>query len=168
MQVFLRISARLVAYYETAMASPEVVMPTDNDLFLVLEHQLLSVCYDNQQEETTDSNLVPGAGAGAGLESGSESLSLPEHKQEPELKLDEPLRQTLLSYLNLRIWHLQSFPFMQYMVTSLKATLLTTPMFCVYFLGGDRARLMWDGIPIDRSIAPKPQVRAAGTVVQVR
>ncbi|KAL4873112.1 hypothetical protein BDV12DRAFT_209104 [Aspergillus spectabilis] len=121
MQTFLRISARLIIYYETAMATPSVVMPTDNDLFLVLEHQLLSACYANPEEDLKYS----------------------------EIHLDEPLRLTLLIYLNLRIWHFQTFPFMQFMVEALKQTLTdttallphlnaTTPdlLFWIIFIGG--------------------------------
>jgi hypothetical protein len=76
-------------YYEHAQRNPSSVMPTDNDLFLVMEHQLLSACYT-----TTDPTDI-----------------------------NEPLRQTLIIYLNLRVWHFQSFPFMQYMVEALRTAL---------------------------------------------
>ncbi|KAJ0413517.1 hypothetical protein BJY00DRAFT_58571 [Aspergillus carlsbadensis] len=89
MKTFLQVMQRLIMYYEHAQRHPSSVMPTDNDLFLVMEHQLLSACYATS--DPTDIN--------------------------------EPLRQTLIIYLNLRVWHFQSFPFMQYMVEALRTAL---------------------------------------------
>ncbi|KAL3442303.1 hypothetical protein BJX65DRAFT_287133 [Aspergillus insuetus] len=89
MKTFLQVMQRLIMYYEHAQRNPSSVMPTDNDLFLVMEHQLLSACY-----ATTDPSDI-----------------------------NEPLRQTLIIYLNLRVWHFQSFPFMQYMVEALRTAL---------------------------------------------
>ncbi|CEL03952.1 hypothetical protein ASPCAL05088 [Aspergillus calidoustus] len=89
MKTFIQVMQRLIAYYEHAQRHPSSVMPTDNDLFLVMEHQLLSACY-----ATTDPTDI-----------------------------NEPLRQTLIVYLNLRVWHFQSFPFMQYMVEALRTAL---------------------------------------------
>ncbi|KAL3485003.1 hypothetical protein BJX62DRAFT_44813 [Aspergillus germanicus] len=89
MNTFLQVMQRLIMYYEHAQRHPSSVMPTDNDLFLVMEHQLLSACYS-----TTDPTDI-----------------------------NEPLRQTLIIYLNLRVWHFQSFPFMQYMVEALRTAL---------------------------------------------
>ncbi|KAL2797300.1 hypothetical protein BJX66DRAFT_108533 [Aspergillus keveii] len=89
MKTFLQVMQRLIMYYEHAQRNPSSVMPTDNDLFLVMEHQLLSACYT-----TTDPTDI-----------------------------NEPLRQTLIIYLNLRVWHFQSFPFMQYMVEALRTAL---------------------------------------------
>jgi hypothetical protein len=37
--------------------------------------------------------------------------------------INETLRLTLVIYLNLRVWHFQSFPFMEYVVESLRQTL---------------------------------------------
>ncbi|KAH7176191.1 hypothetical protein EDB81DRAFT_33312 [Dactylonectria macrodidyma] len=88
MQTFIEVFRRLILYYEIAMMQPKVVMPTDNDLFLVLEHQLLSISYTPEGDD-----------------------------------LNEPLRLSLLIYLNLRVWHFQAFPFMQYMVEALKRSL---------------------------------------------
>ncbi|KAJ0422490.1 hypothetical protein BJY00DRAFT_77786 [Aspergillus carlsbadensis] len=45
MKTFLHVMKRLIQYYEIAQLSPSIIMPTDNDLFLLLEHQLLSVRY---------------------------------------------------------------------------------------------------------------------------
>ncbi|KAH6974904.1 hypothetical protein EDB80DRAFT_741296 [Ilyonectria destructans] len=88
MQTFIEVFRRLILYYEIAMMQPKVVMPTDNDLFLVLEHQLLSISYTPEGDD-----------------------------------LNEPLRLSLLIYLNLRVWHFQAFPFMRYMVEALKRSL---------------------------------------------
>ncbi|KAL2841754.1 hypothetical protein BJY01DRAFT_249422 [Aspergillus pseudoustus] len=90
MKTFLQVMQRLIAYYEHAQLDPSTVMPTDNDLFLVMEHQLLSACY-----ATADPTNI-----------------------------NEPLRHTLIIYLNLRVWHFQQFPFMQYMVEYLRASLI--------------------------------------------
>ncbi|KAH7186711.1 hypothetical protein DER44DRAFT_681546 [Fusarium oxysporum] len=88
MQTFIEVFRRLIIYFEIATMQPEVVMPTDNDLFLVLEHQLLSISYTPEGDD-----------------------------------LNEPLRLSLLIYLNLRVWHFQTFPFMRYMVEALKRSL---------------------------------------------
>lgn len=89
MKTSLYVIRRLIIYYEYAQRNPASVMPTDNDLFLIAEHQLLSACY-----ETTD-----------------------------PADINESLRLTLVIYLNLRVWHFQSFPFMQYVVESLRQSL---------------------------------------------
>ncbi|OOQ84516.1 hypothetical protein PEBR_29840 [Penicillium brasilianum] len=89
MKTFLQVIRRLIIYYEHAQRNPASVMPTDNDLFLVAEHQILSACY-----ATTDPTDI-----------------------------NEPLRLTLVIYLNLRVWHFQSFPFMQNVVESLRQSL---------------------------------------------
>ncbi|PCG99393.1 Protein of unknown function DUF3468 [Penicillium occitanis (nom. inval.)] len=89
MKTFLQVIRRLIFYYEYVQRNPASVMPTDNDLFLVAEHQLLSAGYI--RTDPTDIN--------------------------------EPLRLTLLVYLNLRVWHFQSFPFMEYVVESLRQSL---------------------------------------------
>ncbi|KAF9784171.1 hypothetical protein IL306_008263, partial [Fusarium sp. DS 682] len=88
MQAFIEVFRRLILYFEIATMQPEVVMPTDNDLFLVVEHQLLSISYTPEGDD-----------------------------------LNEPLRLSLLIYLNLRVWHFQTFPFMRYMVEALKQSL---------------------------------------------
>ncbi|KAJ5355125.1 uncharacterized protein N7496_012337 [Penicillium cataractarum] len=89
LKIFFQVIQRLIIYYEHAQRNPASVMPTDNDLFLVAEHQILSACF-----ETTDPTDI-----------------------------NEPLRLTLVIYLNLRVWHFQSFPFMQYVVESLRQSL---------------------------------------------
>ncbi|KAL2825241.1 hypothetical protein BJY01DRAFT_230237, partial [Aspergillus pseudoustus] len=128
---FLRIAQRLILHYETAQTYPEVIQPTDNDPFLILEHQLLSTPYTN-----TISIPNPGAGSDAEHQSLGPAISF----------LNEPLRLTLIIYLNLRIWHFQCFPFMNYMVTNLQNTLTpvyehlqsTAPtlLFWIMFIGG--------------------------------
>ncbi|KKK18816.1 hypothetical protein ARAM_003261 [Aspergillus rambellii] len=110
MKTFLRVFQRLITYYEIAQLRPSLVMPTDNDLFLVFEHELLSASY----AEETD--------------------------------VHEPLRLCLLIYLNLRVWHFQSFPFMRYMIEALRQSLVPrlnyietmdrTLLFWILFVGG--------------------------------
>ncbi|KAL3476610.1 hypothetical protein BJX99DRAFT_246796 [Aspergillus californicus] len=117
MQTFLRISARLIIYYETAMVTPSVIMPTDNDRFLVLEHQLLSASYVCNPEE--------------------------EQTEDPEIYLDETLRLTLIIYLNLRIWHFQSFPFMQFIVEALKETVTDTTTILPHLSAASPDLLFW-------------------------
>jgi hypothetical protein len=111
LKTFVQILRRLIIYFETAQQQPSIVLPTDNDLFLVFEHQLLSAVYE------TGTTL-----------------------------LQEPLRLSLLIYLNLRIWHFQAFPFMQFMVEALRRSLVpayghvqsTAPdlLFWILFIGG--------------------------------
>ncbi|KAF3392824.1 hypothetical protein F1880_008549 [Penicillium rolfsii] len=69
MKVLFQVMRRLIIYYEHAQRNPASVMPTDNDLFIVAEHQIL--CSRYKTTDLTDIN--------------------------------EPLRFTLLIYLNLRI-----------------------------------------------------------------
>jgi hypothetical protein len=111
LKTFVQILRRLIIYFETAQQQPSIVLPTDNDLFLVLEHKLLSAVYE------TGTTL-----------------------------LQEPLRLSLLIYLNLRIWHFQAFPFMQFVVEALRRSLVpayghaqsTAPdlVFWILFIGG--------------------------------
>ncbi|KAF7136989.1 hypothetical protein CNMCM5793_006740 [Aspergillus hiratsukae] len=108
---FVQVLRRLIIYLETAQQQPSIVLPTDNDLFLVFEHQLLSTVYES----------------GATL-------------------LQEPLRLSMLIYLNVRIWHFQAFPFMQFMVEALRRSLVpayghaqstaSDLLFWILFIGG--------------------------------
>ncbi|KAL2835187.1 hypothetical protein BDW59DRAFT_168452 [Aspergillus cavernicola] len=86
---FLHVFQRLIQYYEVAQPQPSLIMPTDNDLFVVFEHQLLSIRY------TAANNLK------------------------------EPLHISQLIYLNLLVWHFQSFPIMQHMVETLRQILMS-------------------------------------------
>ncbi|KAL4865316.1 hypothetical protein BDV12DRAFT_188271 [Aspergillus spectabilis] len=129
MQSLLRIFSRVIIYYETVILSPALVMPADNDLFILFEHQLLSTAYP--ADDTTTANTIP--------------TQNPKQKYHP---LNEPLRLALLVYLNVRIWHLQPFAFMQHITESLKQSLLThtcipklqstSPelLFWILFIGG--------------------------------
>ncbi|KAE8350049.1 hypothetical protein BDV28DRAFT_151295 [Aspergillus coremiiformis] len=111
MKTLLQVLRRLILYFEVAQREPSIIMPTDNDIFLVFEHQLLSLSYAAQLDD-----------------------------------LQEPLRLSLLIYINLRIWHLRTFPFMENMVEALRESLVprlsyfqkTAPdlSFWVLFLGG--------------------------------
>ncbi|EPS29435.1 hypothetical protein PDE_04384 [Penicillium oxalicum 114-2] len=98
MKRLLHMCQRAIQYYEVACLQPSIVMRTDNDLFLLVEHQLMSVRY------------APSASASCTVSS----------------LLNEPLRMTLFIYLNMRVWNFQVFPVMQSMVNSLRQTLLST------------------------------------------
>ncbi|KAL3459582.1 hypothetical protein BJX64DRAFT_279095 [Aspergillus heterothallicus] len=95
MKTFLRVSQRLIQYYEVAHLRPSIIVPTDNDLFVLLEHQLMSIRYPPTVSDPSAPSL-----------------------------LNEPLRITLFIYLNMRIWHFQHFPVMQFMVSSLQNSLI--------------------------------------------
>ncbi|KAL2848721.1 hypothetical protein BJX68DRAFT_276253 [Aspergillus pseudodeflectus] len=88
MKSFLHVMKRLIQYYEIAQLTPSIVMPTDNDLFLLLEYQLVNVTYPVSHNG-----------------------------------FNEPLRLALLIYLNMRIWHLHSFPYMAYLTGYLRTAL---------------------------------------------
>ncbi|KAL2839655.1 hypothetical protein BJY01DRAFT_237023 [Aspergillus pseudoustus] len=96
MQTFLWVSQRLIQYYEVAQLRPSVILPTDNDLFVLLEYQLVSIRYRPIRADPPTSG-----------------------------PLNEPLRITLFIYLNMRIWHFQHFPVMQFMVNSLRNSLVS-------------------------------------------
>lgn len=111
---------RLVRYYEAARLQPSVVVPTDNDLFVIFEHQLLSESFDPTITVNT-----------AGL-------------------VSECVRLSLLIYSNTRIWDFQTFPFVACIVACLKQNLelcfdnmLTTStdlLFWICFMGGIGAK----------------------------
>jgi hypothetical protein len=103
MKTFLRVSQRLIQYYEVAQLQQSIILPTDNDLFLLLEHQLSCARYPAVGVETLLS-CSPIAAASC--------------------LLNEPLRLTLFIYLNMRIWHFQTLPIMQKMVDALRECLL--------------------------------------------
>ncbi|KAL3456920.1 hypothetical protein BJX64DRAFT_269748 [Aspergillus heterothallicus] len=99
MKTLLHVSQRLIQYYEKGQIQPSTVLPTDNSLFLVLGHGLLSVRYPAAQDEDADKTSCA---------------------------LDEPIRITLFIYLNMRIWNFQEYPIMQLLVNRLQASLLRT------------------------------------------
>jgi hypothetical protein len=73
MKKFLHMFQRSIQYYEVACLRPSIIMRTDNDLFLLLKHQLIAIRYaPNPSALSTVSNL-----------------------------LNEPLRITLFIYLNM-------------------------------------------------------------------
>ncbi|KAL2796992.1 hypothetical protein BJX66DRAFT_323635 [Aspergillus keveii] len=113
MKTFLKVFLRLLVYYESAVLTPELVMDTDNDLYILFEHQLLDTRY------TTADRVITTAEDEAEM---SVSLSL-DLKNSP---LNEPLRLTLLTFLTTRMWHLQPFPAMEYTTRYLKEALCST------------------------------------------
>ncbi|KAL3462367.1 hypothetical protein BJX64DRAFT_288488 [Aspergillus heterothallicus] len=137
MIAFLQIAQRLILHYETAQLYPEVIQPTDNDPFLIFEHQLLSTQY------TTPTTPNPKSTAAIAVKNEPDHHELTVQSISP---LNEPLRLTLIIYLNFRIWHFQCFPFMSHMVTHLQHALIplykqiesTAPtlLFWILFVGG--------------------------------
>lgn len=101
MKSFLRVSQRLVQYYELSNLHPSIVLPTDNSLFLLLGYQLVSIRYTEIPVESLNSQTV-------------------------SCLLNEPLRLALFIYLNMRIWNFQDYPMMHHLVKSLRDTLLCT------------------------------------------
>jgi hypothetical protein len=99
MRTLLRASQRLIQYYEAARLQTSTALLTDNSLFLVLGHQLLSARYDTAMLAVFDSRMV-------------------------SCLLNEPVRITLFIYLNMRIWNFQEYPIMQRLVNSLRDVLL--------------------------------------------
>jgi hypothetical protein len=99
MKTLLRASQRLIQYYEVARLQPSPDVLTDNSLFLVLGHQLLSTRY----------TLIPAGEL---------------HPQTVSSILNGPLRITLFIYLNMRIWNFQEYPIMQRLINSLQDALL--------------------------------------------
>ncbi|EED23228.1 conserved hypothetical protein [Talaromyces stipitatus ATCC 10500] len=55
MKTFIRALRRLILYYEVAQVRPSIVIPTDNDLFLVFEHELLSAKYCAEADDVHES-----------------------------------------------------------------------------------------------------------------
>lgn len=97
MKNFLQWSQRLIQYYEIARLEISITAESDNDLFLLLEHQLMSIRYTPKLSASyTISDL-----------------------------LNEPLRVTLLIYLNACIWRFRVFPIMKYVVRPLQENLLS-------------------------------------------
>ncbi|OKO98051.1 hypothetical protein PENSUB_9631 [Penicillium subrubescens] len=97
MKKLLHMFQRSIQYYEVACLRPSIIVRTDNDLFVLLEHQLISIRYaPNPSASSMVSSL-----------------------------LNEPLRITLFIYLNMCVWTFQVFPVMQYMVNPLRQNLLS-------------------------------------------
>jgi hypothetical protein len=86
---------RLIRHFELANRFPRagIVAPTDNDLFVVLQHDLLSTHFDQ--------DTAPNSGPG----------------------LNEPLRLTLIIYLFTRVCDFQNLPMTQVMVETLRECL---------------------------------------------
>jgi hypothetical protein len=108
MKTYLHASQRSIRYYEVATRRWSIVMPTDNDLFVLLEHQLASTRYP---AAAVPSDVPPHPGAPASS----------------SYLLNEPLRIALFAYLNTRIWHFQAFPITQCIVNALQRSLRCSP-----------------------------------------
>ncbi|KAL2829816.1 hypothetical protein BJY01DRAFT_254886 [Aspergillus pseudoustus] len=106
MKPLLRASHRLIQYYEAARLQQSTVLQTDNSLFLVLGHQLMSIRYPESPTPV------------------EEVLHDPQHTGLVSCLLNEPLRITLFIYLNMRIWNFQEYPIMAILVNTLRETLL--------------------------------------------
>lgn len=96
MKNFLHMAQRSIQYYEVACLRPSIIVPTDNDLFVLLEYYLISIRYP------------------------------PNPSASVSTLLNEPLRITLFIYLNMCVWHFQVFPVMQQMVNPLQQCLSST------------------------------------------
>ncbi|KAL3449847.1 hypothetical protein BJX65DRAFT_294470 [Aspergillus insuetus] len=112
MKTFLKVFLRLLVYYESAVLTPEFVMDTDNDLYILFEHQLLDTRYTTADRVITTAEDEP-----------EMSLLSVTARNSP---LNEPLRLTLLTFLTTRMWHLQPFPAMEYTTRYLKEALCAT------------------------------------------
>ncbi|KAJ0418852.1 hypothetical protein BJY00DRAFT_324644 [Aspergillus carlsbadensis] len=55
-RAFTQVLHRLIIHYEEAQLNPSLITPTDNDLFLVLEHQLLSTNYTSRTDDHDNLN----------------------------------------------------------------------------------------------------------------
>ncbi|KAL2812616.1 hypothetical protein BJX63DRAFT_443402 [Aspergillus granulosus] len=117
MRTFLHVFARLMLYYEEAVRNPALVMDTDNDLYILFEHQLLATRY------RYPATMYMQPGLSGALDDDTNEMALRVNSSSP---LDEPLRLTLLIYLTTRMWHLQPFPAMAYITASLRDTLAIT------------------------------------------
>ncbi|KAL3461540.1 hypothetical protein BJX64DRAFT_289153 [Aspergillus heterothallicus] len=136
MRRFLGVFARLTGYYETAVADPSLVRDTDNDLYILLEHQLLDVRYYPTTTLPAEPEVLLTAADDAdnigseatGGETRRRLLLSDEEENDNENNntspLNEPLRLTLLVLLMTRMWHLQPFPAMEYVTASLRDALV--------------------------------------------
>jgi hypothetical protein len=50
LKIFVQVLRRLIIYFDTTQQEPSIALPTDNDLVLVFEHQLLSVQYESRHD----------------------------------------------------------------------------------------------------------------------
>ncbi|KAF3392551.1 hypothetical protein F1880_008838 [Penicillium rolfsii] len=81
MKKILHIFQRKIQYYEVACLQPAIVMRTDNDLFVLLEYQIISIRYaPNPSASPVGSSL-----------------------------LNEPLRMTLFIYLNMCVFPVMKY-----------------------------------------------------------
>ncbi|KAL3484312.1 hypothetical protein BJX62DRAFT_218866 [Aspergillus germanicus] len=50
-RAYTQVLHRLTVHYEEAQLNPSIITPTDNDLFLVFDHQLLSTAYESREDD---------------------------------------------------------------------------------------------------------------------
>ncbi|KAL3455485.1 hypothetical protein BJX64DRAFT_297521 [Aspergillus heterothallicus] len=125
MQASVEITRRIILYFEAANLHPELGTPTDNDLLVCTEHQLHSLSFSSPLDNNTTTTTSTSS-------------------------LNEPLRLTLLIYLNTRVWHLGKLPIMGCLVAPLKHSIAPhlpffqaiAPdlVFWMLFLGGMASR----------------------------
>ncbi|KAL4882948.1 hypothetical protein BJY04DRAFT_31365 [Aspergillus karnatakaensis] len=145
MQTLLLVFSRLIIYYESVVLSPHLVTPNDNDLFILFEHKLLSTTYTSTPNaeisaSPSTSPSDPFSRSASPSDTMSSSLSNPPQTHHT---LNEPLRLTLLIYLNMRIWHLQPFGFMQFMTERLRQSLIAPVPLFTTLLGTSPDLLFW-------------------------
>ncbi|KAL4884604.1 hypothetical protein BJY04DRAFT_232987 [Aspergillus karnatakaensis] len=90
---------RLIRHFEIGSLFPEVVAPTDNDLFVIIQHELLSTHYTH--------NDTP----------------FDEVESRHNFTLNEPLRLSLMIYLYTRVSNFQGLPILRFMVETFQKSL---------------------------------------------
>ncbi|KAL3441113.1 hypothetical protein BJX65DRAFT_322609 [Aspergillus insuetus] len=121
---------RLIHHFEVATVFPKIVAPTDNDLFVLMQHELLSTRYTSPRAEREDNK---------DKDKKSSSSSSP--------NINDALRLSLLVYLYTRVSQFQNLPIMRCMVENFRQSLIAADMpffqntapdllFWILFIGG--------------------------------
>ncbi|KAL2861704.1 hypothetical protein BJX68DRAFT_10338 [Aspergillus pseudodeflectus] len=112
---------RLIHHFEVATIYPKIVAPTDNDLFVLMQHELLSTRYTSPAGGEDSKSTTP--------------------------NINDALRLSLLVYLYTRVSQFQNLPIMRCMVENFRQSLIsadvsyfhaTAPdlLFWILFIGG--------------------------------
>ncbi|KAL2797951.1 hypothetical protein BJX66DRAFT_72505 [Aspergillus keveii] len=127
---------RLIHHFEVATVFPKNVAPTDNDLFVLMQHELLSTRYtsppskdEDEEEKEVDSKDMKR----------STTTTIP--------NINDSLRLSLLVYLYTRVSQFQNLPIMRCMVENFRQSLIAADMsyfqrtapdllFWILFIGG--------------------------------
>ncbi|KAL2856500.1 hypothetical protein BJY01DRAFT_242838 [Aspergillus pseudoustus] len=120
---------RLIRHFEIGSLFPAVVAPTDNDLFVIIQYEILSTHYTSDEHTYTDK-----------LEPDPESKSDSQRRMRghsPRPNLSEPLRQALLIYLYIRVSQFQDLPIIRCMVENFRQSLLAPHLEAFHALAPD-------------------------------